>query len=168
MYLFAELQWKGWQLELRLNVCFSHFPPKLRTERIFRVAKSQSAVFWPASPPAPLPSLLLSGTHTHTLTRTCSHTRTHSGRDEYPTVHSNGTSRWSPIGSEHPSETVAGSWSSVWVAVSSLTLFLSVNMRKTVNIGHMTFTGNKGNGGDVVLHFLLTSAFILTCHTTYV
>lgn len=39
--------------------------------------------------------------------------------------------------------------------------------RKTVHAGDMTFTGNKGIGGNLFLRFLLTSAFISTCRTTY-
>lgn len=84
----------------------SHFPKKkLHTAQcIFRVEIQQSAGFWPASPPVSPPprGSLASGTHTLTHTRP----RTHksflvSGRNEYPTAHSNGTTRWSPIGLDH-------------------------------------------------------------------
>lgn len=120
-------------------------------------------MFWPASLPPPL-----------ALNRTCSHTRKRSsisGRTEYPTAHSNGTSRWSPIGLDLG--TSLGDGCELLVvclsmgAVARLRLLWSVNTRKTVNAGNMTFTGNKGNGGNLFLQFLLTSAFISTCHTTY-
>lgn len=125
-------------------------------------------MFWPASlpPPSPLLPSFLSIAHVHTPG-----SAPPSRDGEYPTAHSNGTSRWSPIGLDLG--TSLGDGCELLVvclsmgAVARLRLLWSVNTRKRVNAGNMTFTGNKGNGGNLFLQFLLTSAFISTCHTTY-